>query len=116
MTKQSKITATNARFPLAALTLSPMNPRQDVPEKDVVALAESIWAAGLIQTIAGLADDAGGAEIVAGGRRLRALKHLAKKQPQPCNHPARSGEPNGHAGRRSRNRLSMGGNGERGAC
>ncbi|MFK7882346.1 ParB/RepB/Spo0J family partition protein [Roseobacter sp.] len=81
MTKQSKITATEARFPLAALTLSPLNPRQDVPEKDVIALAESIWAAGLIQSIAGLADDAGGAEIVAGGRRLRALKYLAEKHP-----------------------------------
>ncbi|MFA3918840.1 ParB/RepB/Spo0J family partition protein [Ruegeria hyattellae] len=81
MTKQTKITATEARFPLASLTLSPMNPRQDVPEGEVVELAGSIWTAGLIQSIAGLADDKGGAEIVAGGRRLRALQYLADKHP-----------------------------------
>lgn len=61
MTKQSKIIATEARIPLAVLTLSSLNPRQDVPEQDVIELAESIWAAGLIQNIAGLADKAGGA-------------------------------------------------------
>ena len=36
MTKQSKIVATEARFSLAKLSLSPMNPRQDVPEADVL--------------------------------------------------------------------------------
>ncbi|MDP5218784.1 ParB/RepB/Spo0J family partition protein [Ruegeria sp. 2205SS24-7] len=81
MTKQTKITATEARFPLASLTLSPINPRQTVPEGEVVELAESIWTVGLIQSIAGLADDNGGAEIVAGGRRLRALQYLAEKHP-----------------------------------
>lgn len=81
MTKQTKITATEARFPLASLTLSPMNPRQTVPEGEIIELAESVWTAGLIQSIAGLADDKGGAEIVAGGRRLRALQHLAEKHP-----------------------------------
>ncbi|EEE35177.1 ParB domain protein nuclease [Rhodobacteraceae bacterium KLH11] len=79
MTKQTKITATEARFPLALLTLSPINPRQTVPEAEIVELAESIWTVGLIQSIAGLADDKGGAEIVAGGRRLRALQYLAEK-------------------------------------
>ncbi|WP_299682713.1 ParB/RepB/Spo0J family partition protein [uncultured Roseobacter sp.] len=79
MTKQSKIMATEARFPLDKLVLSPLNPRQTVAEQDVIELAESIWAAGLIQSIAGLADADGGAEIVAGGRRLRALHYLAEK-------------------------------------
>ncbi len=79
MTKQTKITATEARFPLASLTLSPINPRQTVPEGEVVELAESIWTVGLIQSIAGLPNDKGGAEIVAGGRRLRALQYLADK-------------------------------------
>lgn len=79
MTKQSKIIATEARFPLANLSLSPMNPRQDVPEADVIELAESIWAAGLIQSIAGLAGKKDTAEIVAGGRRLRALQYLAEQ-------------------------------------
>lgn len=81
MTKQTKITATEARFPLASLTLSPINPRQNVPEAEVVELAESIWTVGLIQSIAGLVDNKGGAEIVAGGRRLRALQYLAEKHP-----------------------------------
>ena len=81
MTKQTKISATEARFPLASLSLSPMNPRQSLTEGEIVELAESIWTAGLIQSIAGLADDKGGAEIVAGGRRLRALQYLAEKHP-----------------------------------
>jgi ParB family chromosome partitioning protein len=79
MTKQTKITVTEARFPLASLTLSPINPRQTVPEAEIAELAESIWTVGLIQSIAGLADDKGGAEIVAGGRRLRALQYLAEQ-------------------------------------
>ena len=85
MTKQTKITATEARFPLASLKLSPINPRQAVPEAEIVELADSIWTVGLIQSIAGLADDKGGAEIVAGGRRLRALHHLAEKRPDLAN-------------------------------
>ncbi|MEM9844385.1 MAG: ParB N-terminal domain-containing protein, partial [Pseudomonadota bacterium] len=81
MTKQSKIVATEARFPLANLSLSPVNPRQNVPEQDVIELSESIWAAGLIQSIAGLAGKSNTAEIVAGGRRLRALQYLAEQHP-----------------------------------
>ena len=79
MAKHEVITATEARFPLAKLTLSAMNPRQEVPQAEVEELAESIWTAGLIQSIAGLVDTEGNAEIVAGGRRLRALKFLAEK-------------------------------------
>jgi|TARA_R110002126_G_C10490653_1_gene504150 ParB family chromosome partitioning protein len=79
MTKQAKIIATEARFPLAKLSLSPMNPRQDVREADVIELAESLYSAGMIQSIAGLAGKKDTAEIVAGGRRLRALKYLDAK-------------------------------------
>jgi len=81
MTKQSSITADDARFPLSKLTLSEMNPRQNVPVAEVEELAESIWTAGLIQNLAGIMDGAGGAEIVAGGRRLRALHLLAERHP-----------------------------------
>ena len=81
MTKQSIITADEARFPLAKLVLSPMNPRQNVPAAEVEELAESIWTAGLIQNLAGIMDGKGGAEIVAGGRRLRALQLLAERHP-----------------------------------
>ena len=79
MTKQTNIIATEARFPLAKLSLSPMNPRQDVPEADVIELAESLYSAGMIQSIAGLAGKKDTAAIVAGGRRLRALKYLDAK-------------------------------------
>ena len=78
MTQHTDIIATEARIPLARLSLSPLNPRQDVPEADIIALAKSIWDAGLIQSLAGVIDQHGKAEIVAGGRRLRALQHLAK--------------------------------------
>ena len=79
MAKHQTITATEARFPLANLALSPLNPRQEVPQAEVEELAESIWEAGLIQSIAGIIGKDGLTEIVAGGRRLRALKFLAEK-------------------------------------
>jgi len=82
MTKQTTITADEARFPLSKLVLSPMNPRQNVPAAEVEELAESIWTAGLIQNLAGIMDENGGAEIVAGGRRLRALQLLAERHPE----------------------------------
>ena len=81
MAKIDTIAASEARFPLAMLTLSPLNPRQQVPQAEVEELAASLWAAGLIQSIAGLPDGKGGAEIVAGGRRLRALQFLAEQHP-----------------------------------
>ena len=81
MTKQENIRAYEKRIPLAKLTLSPMNPRQTVPEAEVVELAESIWEAGLIQSLAGYEGKRGGAEILGGGRRLRALNYLAGEHP-----------------------------------
>lgn len=81
MTKQTKIVANEARFPLAKLSLSALNPRQEVSEDEVIELAGSIYDAGLIQSIAGLAGDNDTAEIVAGGRRLRALLFLAEQHP-----------------------------------
>jgi ParB family transcriptional regulator, chromosome partitioning protein len=82
MTKHSIITADEVRFPLSKLTLSGMNPRQNVPAAEVEELAESIWTAGLIQNLAGIEDGKGGAAIVAGGRRLRALQLLAERHPE----------------------------------
>ena len=80
MSKHETITPTEARFPLAKLILSPMNPRQDVPEQDIKALAGTLWAKGMIQSLAGFTEDMDGAEIVAGGTRLRALQYLAETQ------------------------------------
>lgn len=81
MTNQSKITADEARFPLAMLSLSAMNPRQNVPTSEVEELAESIWTAGLIQNLAGFIRENDKCEIVAGGRRFRALQLLAERHP-----------------------------------
>ncbi|MDO6758080.1 ParB/RepB/Spo0J family partition protein [Phaeobacter inhibens] len=81
MSKHETITATEARFPLAKLILSPMNPRQDVPEQDIKDLAGTLWAKGMIQSLAGYTEDLDGAEIVAGGTRLRALQYLAETKP-----------------------------------
>ena len=76
MTK-AKATPKDDRTPrmvaLSELTLSPLIPRQDVADESVAALAESIAAIGLIQSLAGF-ETKSGIEIVAGGRRLRALR------------------------------------------
>ncbi|MEJ6404937.1 ParB/RepB/Spo0J family partition protein [Yoonia sp. 2307UL14-13] len=62
--------------PLADLTLSPLNPRQNVSEEDIASMADSIRTISLIQPLGAHLTD-GRYEIVVGGRRLRALKRLA---------------------------------------
>ena len=62
-------------FPLSKLVLSPINPRQDVQEADIEALAQSIKACGLLQNLVGI-EEGDKVGIVAGGRRFRALTHL----------------------------------------
>lgn len=79
MTKRTQTETTQGTLKslaLSSLSLSPMNPRQDVADDEVKSLAESIRTVGLIQPIAGLETQAG-VEIVAGGRRLRALRLAA---------------------------------------
>lgn len=80
---------TTAMVPLADLYIHPFNTRTEPPPADIEALAESIADLGLLQNLAGFADhqirfrpdfaEANPAHvgIVAGGRRLRALLHLA---------------------------------------
>lgn len=78
--KQGAITTAPIQyFPLDALYLSDMNPRQDVDADRIDQLADSIVAVGLLQNLAGLADEAGKVGIVAGGRRLRALIRATEK-------------------------------------
>ncbi|MDS9469604.1 ParB N-terminal domain-containing protein [Paracoccus sp. MBLB3053] len=96
MNEQSRITPDATRFPLSQLILSAMNPRQHVDEAEVAELAESIWTAGLIQNLAGIETASGEIEIVAGGRRLRALQFLAARhddlaqtRPELANPPVR---------------------------
>ncbi|WP_288960241.1 ParB/RepB/Spo0J family partition protein [uncultured Sulfitobacter sp.] len=79
MSKIENITAEEIKAPLDQLYVSELNPRQEVSEVDEIEMAESLWAAGIIQNIAGFPDDKGGIGIVAGGRRLRGLKRLASQ-------------------------------------
>ena len=65
-------------FPLDHLYLSALNPRQTVTTVEIEEMAASIRACGLIQNLAGLVDADGKIAIVAGGRRLRALQHMAE--------------------------------------
>lgn len=71
---------------LEALTLSPLNPRQIVESDGLADLAASIRLCGLIQNLCGL-ETPEGVQIVAGGRRLAALRLLADQgewiQPVP---------------------------------
>lgn len=74
MTKETDI----RMIPLDQLYLHAINPRQDVPDEDVEAIAHSIAINGLMQNLSGFQDPSGdGIGIVAGGRRLRALVQLA---------------------------------------
>ncbi|MEO1638654.1 MAG: ParB N-terminal domain-containing protein [Pseudomonadota bacterium] len=83
MTNQSKhnADATIIYASLDQLYLHELNPRQEVAQKAVEALAESIKTCGLLQNLGGLQDDTGKIGIVAGGRRLRALAYLAESDP-----------------------------------
>jgi ParB family chromosome partitioning protein len=79
MTNQANIDTSAATdvieyVPLTDLYLSDLNPRQEVAGEGIDLLADSLVACGLIQNLAGLRDEAGKVGVVAGGRRLRALK------------------------------------------
>ncbi|WP_299852226.1 ParB/Srx family N-terminal domain-containing protein [uncultured Roseovarius sp.] len=79
MTNQTNTTPETAIIyaTLDQLYLHDLNPRQDVTEEEITILAESIKVCGLMQNLGGLQDETGKIGIVAGGRRLRALTHLA---------------------------------------
>ncbi|MGH0004725.1 ParB/RepB/Spo0J family partition protein [Pseudovibrio ascidiaceicola] len=68
-----------SNVPVSKLTLSALNPRQNVDPSEIELLAQSIKACGLIQNLVGFAEgDSIG--IVAGGRRLRALQLLLESK------------------------------------
>lgn len=75
MNDQSQITAHVQDVPFADLHLSDLNPRSVVSEASILTLAENISAYGLIQNIAGFAEEKG-IGVVVGGRRYRALALL----------------------------------------
>lgn len=80
MNNQVNISPAEYRFPIGSLSISPLNPRQTVTEGEIEELAESLLTVGLIQNLAGI-ETPKGVEIVAGGRRLRALKLIAERHP-----------------------------------
>lgn len=82
MSKQTNTAETGiTAFPLAALYLSEMNPRQDADAEGIDLLADSIAICGLIQNLAGIEDGKGKVAIVAGGRRLRAIARAFERNP-----------------------------------
>lgn len=74
-----------ALVPLTDLYIHPLNARSEPPAADIEALADSIADLGLLQNLAGFLDPASPADmahkigIVAGGRRLRAVKLLCER-------------------------------------
>lgn len=64
---------------LAALHPSPLNPRKVFDEAKIAELADSIFHQGLMQNLVIRPNkgEGGGYEVIAGGRRLRALQLLA---------------------------------------
>ncbi len=73
------MTATSLQtIPLYRLIISPQNVRRTNRKADIAALAASIASHGLLQNLAVTETDEGKFEVVAGGRRLAALKMLAK--------------------------------------
>lgn len=78
--KPKLVTADLTYIALRDLRLSPLNARQSVPQSDVDEMAGSIAATGLLQNLIGIATPDGTGEIieiVAGGKRLRALQQMA---------------------------------------
>ena len=77
-TVETETTTTKRLIPLALIELAPENPRKEADPRTVAELAESIAAQGLLQNLV-VYWDGERARVVAGGRRLRALKKLAKE-------------------------------------
>lgn len=63
-------------YSLDQLIVSPLNPRLTVEEEPLRALADSIRSEGLLENLVGRPTAEGEIEILAGGRRLRAMQLL----------------------------------------
>jgi len=74
-------------IPLNKLVPSPANVRKTGSSVGINELVASIRALGLLQTLTVRPGTKGKYEVVAGGRRLAALKQLAKEKEMPSNHP-----------------------------
>jgi len=67
-----------SRIPIDAIHTSPFQPRRTFPESSIAELAESIRQHGLLTPLLVRRIDAGQYELIAGERRLRALKRLER--------------------------------------
>jgi ParB family chromosome partitioning protein len=74
-------------IPLNKLIASPRNVRRVDRKADIEALAASIASRGLLQNLCVVATEGERYEVDAGGRRLQALKLLAKTGVIPKDHP-----------------------------
>jgi ParB family chromosome partitioning protein len=74
-------------IPLNKLVASPRNVRRTDRKADIDALAASIAAHGLLQNLCVVPGENDRFEVDAGGRRLLALKQLARTGAIPKNHP-----------------------------
>ena len=68
-------------FALESLYLSPLNPRQSHSDDEILELAGSLIACGMLQNLSGLRDTDGRVGIVAGGRRYLALQLAVQSRP-----------------------------------
>src|SRR5579863_2165636 len=88
--RQETTMTTMQTIPLTQLVPSPVNVRKTGSKDGIEALAASIAAHGLLQNLSVRPAKGGSYEVVAGGRRLAALKLLAKQKriaadyPVPC--------------------------------
>ena len=87
MTKHTTFERTAIIVSLGDLYLSDINPRQDADETGIALLAESLVTCGLLQNLGGLEDEKGKIGIVAGGRRLRALRIAVQQRPELADVP-----------------------------
>ena len=76
-----------AHIPLNKLTISAQNIRRTDRKADLEALAASIRSLGLLQNLSVTRAGEGCFNVVAGGRRLAALKALAKQGALPKDYP-----------------------------
>lgn len=65
-----------ARIPIESIVPSPFQPRRSFEDQSISELAESIRQHGLLSPLLVRRIDAGQYELIAGERRLRALRHL----------------------------------------
>lgn len=80
------MTSSIQMIPLNKLVVSPRNVRKTDRKADIAALAASIASRGLLQNLCVVETEAGTFEVDAGGRRLAALKQLARAGTIPKDH------------------------------